>query len=226
MADDFIADVNSEIQAQRLRAMARRVGGIVAAVIVVGAVGGGLWGWNVHSRHEAQRLASAQYFGAVQSLSDPKHDAAATRKAETEFQDLTDHGPVGVRAYAGLRLADLKAHDHDMVAALKSWNAVAADDRAEPALRSMARYMALNAQTDTADPKTLRAGYEALVQNGGGWSALAQEGLVALDLRPGATPDQQKEAHRLLTQIVSSNTATEGTRARAQALLETFGDAG
>ncbi|AAW61704.1 Hypothetical protein GOX1968 [Gluconobacter oxydans 621H] len=103
---------------------------------------------------------------------------------------------------------------------------VADDNAADPALRDMARYMSLNARTATADPKTLRPGYEALAQGGGAWAPLAQEGLAALDLRPGATADQQKEARRILTQIVGSENATEGVRARAQALLETFGDAG
>ncbi|KXV61856.1 hypothetical protein AD936_06505, partial [Gluconobacter japonicus] len=60
----------------------------------------------------------------------------------------------------------------------------------------------------------------------GAWGALAQEGLVGLDLRSGATAEQQKEAQRLLTQISGNADASEGVRARAQALLETFGDAG
>ncbi|MBF0860643.1 tetratricopeptide repeat protein [Gluconobacter kanchanaburiensis] len=214
------------MQAQRLRAMARRIGAVVGVVALVGAVGGGIWGWNSHARHVAQKAASARYFTATTALSDPKHDAAATRKATETFQDLADHGPVGVRSYAALRLADLQSQNGQTDAALKTWQSVADDTAAEPALRDMARYMRLNAQTATADPKTLRPGYEALAQSGGAWASLAQEGLVALDLRSGATDDQQKEARRILTQIVGSATATEGVRARAQALLETFGDAG
>ncbi|MFT8950697.1 MAG: tetratricopeptide repeat protein [Gluconobacter sp.] len=226
VADDFITEVNEEIRLQRLRAAARRWGAVVAGVVVVGAIGGGVWEWQNHARKQAQQAASAQYFNTLETLADPKHDKAVTQKAEAAFQDLADHGPVGVRSYAALRLADLKMQDHDLASALKAWNSVSSDSVAEPALKDMARYMVLNAQTNTADPKTLRPGYEALAQNGGAWSALAQEGLVALDLRPNATADQQKEARRLLTQIVGSVSAPEGARARAQALLETFGDAG
>ncbi|MBF0884337.1 tetratricopeptide repeat protein [Gluconobacter sphaericus] len=226
VADDFITQVNEEMQAQRLRAMARRIGAVVGVVALFGAIGGGVWGWNSHARHAAQQAASARYFTAMTALSDPKHDAAATQKATATFQDLAEHGPVGVRSYAALRLADLQSQAHQTDAALKTWQGVADDNAADPALRDMARYMSLNSRTATADPKTLRPGYEALAQGGGAWAPLAQEGLVALDLRPGATADQQKEARRILTQIVGSENATEGVRARAQALLETFGDAG
>lgn len=226
MADDFITQVNEEMQAQRLRAMARRIGAVVGVVALIGAIGGGVWGWNSHARHVEQQKASARYFTAMAALSDPKHDAEVTRKATATFQDLAEHGPVGVRSYAALRLADLQSQSHQVAAAQKSWKSVADDSTADPALRDMARYMGLNAQTATADPKVLRPGYEALVQGGGAWAPLAQEGLVALDLRQDATAAQQKEARRILTQIVGSENATEGVRARAQALLETFGDAG
>ncbi|KXV47805.1 hypothetical protein AD936_10730 [Gluconobacter japonicus] len=226
VADDFITEVNEEIRLQRLRAAARRWGAVVAGVVVVGAIGGGVWEWQTHARKAAQGAASARYFTALETLADPKHDKSVTQQAEATFQDLADHGPAGVRTYAALRLADLKMQDHDTASALKAWNSVASDSAAEPALKDLARYMVLNAQTNTADPKTLRPGYEGLAQNGGAWGALAQEGLVGLDLRSGATAEQQKEAQRLLTQISGNADAPEGVRARAQALLETFGDAG
>ncbi|AQS92022.1 hypothetical protein A0U94_03955 [Gluconobacter albidus] len=227
VADDFITQIDEEMQAQRLRAMARRIGAVAGVVVLVGAIGGGVWGWNSHARHVAQKAASARYFTAMTALSDPKRDSAALDKATATLKDLADHGPAGVRSYAALRLADLQVQAHQNAAALQSWKSVADDSAAEPSLRDMARYMGLNAQTASpADPKAIRSGYEALAQGGGAWAPLAQEGLVALDLRSGATADQQKEARRILTQIVSSANATEGVRARAQALLETFGDAG
>ena len=227
MADDFITQVNEEMRAQRLRAMARRFGALAGGVLVVAAIGGGAWAWSSHSRHEAQRVASARYFQTLQTLADPKHDKAATDRAEAAFADLAVHGPVGVRAFAAMRVADMKMQAHDTAGAVQSWQSVADDSKADQGLRGMARYMLLNAQTNTADPKTLRAGYEALAQeNGGPWASLAQEGLVALDLRPGSTDANHQEARRLLTQLANSDTATAGSRARAQALLETFGDAG
>ncbi|WP_246091417.1 tetratricopeptide repeat protein [Swingsia samuiensis] len=226
MADDFITEVNEELRLQRIRAATRRFGVVIAGVVVIGAIGGGIWGWKVHSQKQMQQVASQQYFTAMASLADANHDKATIIQAENTFQNLALHGPTGVRSYAALRLADLKMHNHDSAAALTMWNNVAHDTSAEKPLRDLARYMALNAQINTAPAKDLRSGFEALIQSGGAWVFLAQEGLVALDLRPDATSGQKKEARRLLTQLVESSEAPEGVRNRAQALLETLGDAG
>lgn len=233
MTDDFIDEVNSDIRLQRLRAAARRSAAAAVAVVVLAAAGIGVWQWKTHARHKLLIEASGRYFTALDALRDRPGDA----KARAVLADLAANGPEGPRAFAALRLAEIEAAAHDDSGALKQWDAVAADavmpDRAaSAALRDLARYLALNLRSGAPDTPsaTLRSGYDSLVQGGGnqgaGWSSLAQEGLVALDLGPKATPEQRKEALRLLAQIAGNGAAPEGLRARAQALLDTFGDAG
>nr|WP_294916153.1 tetratricopeptide repeat protein [uncultured Neokomagataea sp.] len=226
MADDFIAQIHDDMRQQRLRAQARRFGAVAAGVLVLAGIAGGVWGWQRHALKTAQEAASGRYFTAMSTL-EAHGSAAAEQQAQATLQDLADHGPKGVRTYAALRLADYKAQHQDVPAAQALWAHVADDDTALPAMRTVARYLGLNVQQPTAqNTASLRAGYTALAQGNDAWASLAREGLVSLDLAPGATAQQKEEARRLLNQTVSSPTAPEGARSRAEALLETLGDAG
>ncbi|WP_370517946.1 hypothetical protein [Saccharibacter sp. 17.LH.SD] len=230
MADEIIQEINEELRAQRLRVVARRVGAVLAGVVLVGGIGGGVWGWRVHALHMAQHAASERYLEAIQSLS--KHgpqartSAQAEQKAEETFTGLAQHGPDGVRSYAAMSLADIKQRHHEGAAALSLWKQVEQDKTSNPALKDMAVYLSLNAQMDTAKPEMLRSGYEELVKKGGSWASLAREGLAVLDMRPGSTDAQRGEARRLLQEVRSSPDSGEALRDRAGLLLQTLGDAG
>lgn len=227
VADDFIAQIHDGMRQQRLRAQVRRFGAVAAGVLVLAGIAGGAWGWQRHALKTAQEAASGRYFTAISTLG--AHGAAAAeQQAQATLQDLAEHGPKGVRTYAALRLADYKVQHQDVPAAQTLWAHVADDESALPAMRTVARYLGLNAQqpNNAQNLAALRAGYTTLAQGNDAWASLAREGLVSLDLSPGATAQQKEEARRLLNQTISSPTAPEGARSRAEALLETLGDAG
>lgn len=222
MADEFIQEINEDLQAERLRTIAARVGIVALGVVLICGIGGGIWGWQVHKLHIAQSQASAHYMDAMQMRSGSGNE----QKAASILADLSAHAPQGVRGYAAMALADLKQKSHDTQAALSLWKEVADDKSSEPALRSMARYLSLSAQMDTAPVQMLKQGYQQLVQEGGGWASLAREGLAVLDMRADSSKAQKDEARRLLVQVKSSPDSSEALRDRAGLLLQTLGDAG
>ncbi|GBR53353.1 hypothetical protein AA106555_1267 [Neokomagataea thailandica NBRC 106555] len=226
MADDFIAQIQNDMRQQRLRAQVRRFGAVVVGVVLLAGVAGGVWGWKQHALTKEQNAASARYFTAMSAL-DAHKDAPSEQEATATLQNLAEHGPEGVRTYAALRLADYKATHNDAAGAQALWSGVGNDASALPAMKTVAKYLALNAQQPNAqNVASLRTGYSELAQGNDAWAALAREGLVSLDLGPGASAQQKAEARRLLNQTIGSATTPEGARSRAEALLETLGDAG
>jgi len=232
VADDIFSQAQSELRAQQMRAMARRYAATAIGLAVVVGAGIGIWQWRVHDRLQVEAAASSRYFEAVHRLEaagpggSSKGLTTAQRDAETVFADLAVHASSDIRDYAGLRLAALRLADHDAAGAQHAWSAIAHDADADPDLRALARLLGLNASMETADPATLRAGYADLASSAGPWRALAQEGLIALDLRPDANAAQQAEARRLLTHLSTAADAPDGARQRANALLQTYGGAG
>lgn len=230
MADDLFQELEEEQRLAKMRSVGLCVGVVVLCVLIVAGIGGGVWGWKQHQLHTAQAQASNRYFEAMSLLGalsgKPVTEGAAHQKAEGILQDLAQSAPEGVRSYAAMYLAELKLQEHDTASALKLWSAVAEDKKADTSLRSMAQYRGLNARMDTAPRDELRAGYQALVQEGGSWVPLAKEGLAVLDLAPGSTKTDHEEARRLLQQVQSSPDSTEGLRQRAGMLLQTLGEAG
>ncbi|GBQ04764.1 tetratricopeptide repeat protein [Saccharibacter floricola] len=222
MADEFIQEINDDLQAERIRTIAGRVGIVALGVILACGVGVGVWEWQQHTLHLAQNKASVAYMDAMQMRNSPDGEP----KAVGTLADLAAHAPQGVRGYAAMALADLKQKSHDTSEALSLWKQVSDDTKAEPALRKMARYLSLNAQMDTASPEMLRQGYQNLVQEGGSWASLAREGLAVLDMRADATKAQKNEARRLLVEVKMSPDSSESLRDRAGLLLQTLGDAG
>ncbi|TPW35714.1 tetratricopeptide repeat protein [Oecophyllibacter saccharovorans] len=225
MADEEIFHGNNEAQSlQQLRAKLRQglmVGGVVLLAICAGAGG---WAWQRHSLHLAQQKASARYCTALQL----QNNATNREKAAQEFADLAAHAPDGVRSYAAMRLADYRARTGQLGEANTLWQQVIHDRKADPALQGMARFLVLNMalQHGSLPPAELQKGFEALIKDNSSWSGLAREGLVALDLQPGATQAQQAEAKRLLGEIVHAPDTSAALRERASLVLQILGEAG
>lgn len=230
VADEFFTQAQAEMRTQEMRAKVRRYSGVALGAVLVVAMGAGIWQWRLHVEREHAAEASGRYFSTMQTLQAPNGDAAAkaaTRESgEKTLADLAANAPGDIRAFAGLRLAQLRMEAKDRDGAVRAWQGVRDDAKAEPSLRALARLLILNATDESASPEALRKGYQELASSNGPWRALAQEGLVSLDMRKGATPAQQEEARRLLTGISQSPDAPDGARQRANALLQTFGGAG
>ncbi|MBB2200333.1 tetratricopeptide repeat protein [Gluconacetobacter tumulisoli] len=230
MADDIFREVDEDMRAERLRALARRY--VVAAVAVVAVICAGVGGWQYHAwrTRQADRAWAAAYFAALHAADSsnialgetapltPQQKDALTRLAALDKGSV----PVGLRTMARLEQASLLSSSGDIKAALGLWDQVQADDGADPVLRGLAGLLWVQHQIDGGDPATLRSRLATLDGVGKPWRALAIECEGLLDLRQGHDAD----ARRRFAQLSAAADAPEGLRSRAGGLLQTLNGAG
>ncbi|GBQ29521.1 hypothetical protein AA13594_1383 [Gluconacetobacter azotocaptans DSM 13594] len=230
VADDIFREVDEDLRAERLRALARRY--VVAAVAVVAVICAGVGGWQYQAwrARQADRAWAATYFAALHAADSsnitpgetapltPQQKDALTRLATLDQSSA----PAGLRTMARLERASLLASSGDAKAALGLWDQVQADDGADPLLRGLAGLLWVQHQIDDGDPATLRSRLATLDGTGKPWRALAIECEALLDLRQGHDAD----ARRRLAQLSASPDAPDGLRSRAGGLLQTLNGAG
>ena len=117
---------------------------IALAVLVVAGTGGGRL--YAHYRDEAAQAASAKYEAAAQLSRDGKSAEAAAA-----FDALSKTTPKGYAILARLRAADERAAG-DPQAAIKAYEALAADPSFDPAFKDFAKLRAAMLRVDSDDP--------------------------------------------------------------------------
>lgn len=229
---DIFDEIAEDLRAERWKRLAQRYGGLVVALCVVLVLGVGGWqgyGW-YRARLEA-RLATA-YLAAAAEAKPPAGgtDPAMLKKAIPAFETLIAEaaGPGwaagwlandGYRTLGRLQLAALRWDTGDQPAALALWDAVAADGRADPALRDTARLHWALHQLDAGDPAKVEAHLQPLLAPDNALRPLAEEARALLALRQGKTDDAKAGFKRLSADV----TAPQGVRARAAGLLAQLG---
>jgi hypothetical protein len=222
---DIFDEIRDDLRAERAQHMLKRYGAliVVAAVLVVAGVAG----WQVWRWKQGQDAAATAttFLDAMNKVAGPQagtagdtpaHDAAAA-----QFASVAATGPEGYRTLARLREAGLRATAGDNDAALKLWDEVGADSKAEPLLRDLAALLWAENQVDQGAPESIEGHLATLVVPGNPWRPMAQETQALLALRTG----QAGRARDLLKQLTTDQMAPNGLRARAAALLSRLGDA-
>jgi hypothetical protein len=224
VADDIFREVDDDLRAERLRALARRY--VVAAVGVVAVAGAGIGGWQYHAWRvrQADQAWAATYFTALHAADTSRLTPGETTTLTPQQQDALRHfatldaAPPGLRTLARLERAALLASSGDVRSALPLWTQVADDGAADPLLRSLASLLWVQHQIDDGDPATLRSRLTTLDGAGKPWRALAIECEAMLDLRQGRTAD----ARRRFAQLSAEADVPDGLRSRAGGLLQTL----
>jgi hypothetical protein len=213
---DIFDEVAEDLRAERMRQILNRYGGIflAAALLVLAGVGG--WqGWRWYQARQDRKAAQVYVTAMLQAEATGPKSAAAHAKALVGFESLARTAQPGYRALARLRAAGLEADAGHAAAALKLWDAVAADPDADPLLRSLASLLWASRQLDSGDPGILAARLRPLAEPGGPWRTLAEEDLALLDLRQ----HHDAKAKQRLTALMTAPDASPGLRQRAAALL-------
>jgi hypothetical protein len=218
---DIFDEVSEDLRADRARQLLQRYGYllIVAAVLVVAAVGGWKW-WQAKQRSEQEAIGSA-YLNASREASTPL-DAASPARADAldAFSRMAANGPEGYRTLARLRAAALKISAGDLPGALALWDQISADTAADPQLRDLANLLWVQHQVDAGDPAAVQGRLAPLVAPGNPWRPLALECQAWLLLRTG----DQDGAKAILRGLVSETAVPDGVRARAGGLLTRLGE--
>jgi hypothetical protein len=210
---DLVDEVDEEIRQERAARLARRFGGLFAAVamFVLAAVGG--WqGWKWYENRNAAAAAEA-FLAATR---DAAAEGADTRAIAARMATLGDGAPGGYRILGQLRSAALSADAGDGPAALAMWNRLSADSSADPLYRELASLMwGLHALAEgPARAAEVQARLAPLAAQGP-WRASAREIVALAALAAGNTA----EARRGLTELARDDDVPQGVRDRAQRLL-------
>ncbi|MGR3502898.1 tetratricopeptide repeat protein [Pseudaestuariivita sp.] len=209
-SDSFIEEVTEEVRRDRLYGYLKRYGWI-AALIILGIVGGAAWSeWQ-----KAQTEAAAQALGdeILSALDSPEPQARIDALGEI------DAGSPGGSAMLQLLIAAEQAQDGQTEAATGALAGVASNGELPQIYRQIAAFKALLAQGTETPAAERRIGFENLAVPGNTLRALAEEQLALIDVEEGDTDG----AITRLTRLIDDAEATEGLRQRARQLIVALG---
>ena len=211
---DIFQEIDEDLRRDRLTQLWKRYGNYViaaAALIVLGTVG--IVGWREYS--ERRNLAQAQSFLQAMELA----ESGDTAGAKAAFAKLAEEGAAGYATLARLQEAALAVKSGDTAGALKLYDGIAADSRADQSFRDLAVILIAQHTIDTADPAQLTERLAPLTQQKNPWRHSALEMQALLAKRAG----DAAKAKELYTKLADDLSAPQGLRARAAEMLAIFG---
>ena len=216
-SEEFIREVDEELQRDKLNAMWRRYGRLVigaAVLLVAGVAAQQAW---VAWQASQQGAVATQYAGI-----DAQMREGTFAEARQEFYTLAATAPPGFSALARLREAAAADALKDPAARAAALDKLASDPKADPLLRDLAVLLAVSGELDTGDPAALEARLAPLAATGQPWRNSARELQALLYIRTGET----EKARPLLTELAEDAAATPSQQQRVTAILQSLGGSG
>jgi hypothetical protein len=207
MSDDsFIREVNEEIRKDRAKALWDRYGpALIAAALLVVLGTAAYVGYRYWDELRANRSGDAYSQALVLADSGKNDDALAA------FAQLEKDGYGAYPMLARMRAATVKADKGDVDAAVKDFDAVAADASIPTVLRDMAKLRAALLLVDNGSFAEVSSRVEALTADGNPLRHSAREALGLAAWKDGKNAD----ALKLFDQIAADEAAPRNVRQRA-----------
>ena len=206
---DIFQEVDEEVRRERLKQLWNRYGTLVVAVAFL--IIAGIGGWRGYQWWETKQAAEngAQFVEAM-SLEQKGNYA----EAEVAFGRIAAQGTLGYRILARFQEAGETARG-DGPAAVKLYDAIAADSRVDAVLQDLARVRAALVLLDTASFDEMRTRLEPLAVAGRPFRHTARELLAMAAWRAG----DLAAARRWAEMIAADPESPPGTRDRVQMLI-------
>lgn len=172
-SDSFINEVTEEVRRDRLKALMRRYGWIVALVVVVALVAAG--GYELRkmmANSRAEELGDAILAALENDELDARQDALQAIEARS----------TGGKAVVAFLTAAAEARSGENDAAVARLDGIAGDGDLPVIYRQIAAFKALTLQGETLPPAERRQRFEALAVPGAPLRLLAQEQLALIDI--------------------------------------------
>lgn len=207
---DIFQEVDEEVRREQLKKLWDRYGNLLIALCVVIIAGIGSWqGYNYWQAKKAAQTGAAFEQAAILA------EGGKHKEAEAAFAKIAAEGSAGYRVLARLREAAELAQT-DKNAAIKAYDALAADKSAGPVMQDLAAVRAGYLMVDTAPYAQLAAKLEPLTAQDRMFRHSARELLALSAWKAGDTG-----AARKWTDMMMADPATPaGTRSRAEILSE------
>jgi hypothetical protein len=206
---DIFREVDEEVRREQLKKLWERWGNYVVVLAVLIVIGIGGWrAWDWWEMKKAQE-AGATFESALALAQAGKHDEAAAA-----FAKLAAESPGGYRTLARFReAAELSLKDR--AAAVKAFDALAADGRIGRPLQDLAAIRGGLLLVDTASLAEMQARLEPLTQPDRPFRHSARELLALASWRAGDV----KAARRWADMIIADAETPSGTRSRVEMLM-------
>lgn len=189
MSDESLfREVDEEVRQEQFKKLWAQYGTFITALaVLVVAVVAGVQGWKYWQVKQSETAAAA-YFEAATLAENNKPDEALKKFA------TVDHAGYGM--LARMREAGLLASQGKTAEAVKAFDAVAADGKADPAVRDLARVRAALLLADTTPPAELAKRLEGFDAAGNPWRHAAREAMAvsAFKANDYAGADKQIQA--------------------------------
>jgi hypothetical protein len=206
---DFFREVDEDVRRDRAIQLWKKYQNwiIGAALIIIAATAA----WRVYEyfRLKADQVAGSRYDAALQLQTDGKSAEAAAA-----LESLSKNGPRGYAMLAQLSAADTLAMK-DPAAAIKAYDALAADPGLDAPYQDVARLRAAYLRIDSEDPKEFEARYALAAGPDQPYRDLYRELLALAAFKLG----DFDTAGRWLDEIVADRQAPPAVRGRAEAFL-------
>jgi hypothetical protein len=208
-----MSDIFREVDEEVRRDQAAQIWGryqnlfIGLAILVIAATAG----WRIYDHYRTQQAeeAGAKYEAALTLARDGK-----SAEAEGAFEQVAKSGPKGYAVLARLREA-AEYGSSDPAAAVKAYDAIAADGTIDPLFQNLARLRAALLRLGEADAKEVESRLGPMTANDNPFRFSAREALALAALKH----DDFDTAGRQLDTIVVDPQAPAAMRQRAEALL-------
>jgi len=213
-SDEFIREVDEEIQQEKMSLLWRQYGALVigGAVLLVAATAG-IVGWQ---NWQANSLLAQGRDRAAAEAALAQGDFAGAAERFSAIAEASDGGPAAIAAL-GVARAHVEAGDID--AAVAALDGLAARSDVDILFRDLAALQSVQLRLDTADPEALLAELEPLAAAGAPWQHSAREAKAIAAMRAA----QDALAIETLTGVIEDALTPDAMRQRARELLLALG---
>ena len=206
---DIFREVDEEVRREQLKKLWDQWGNYLVAAAVLIVLGIAAWrAWDWWEMKQAQE-AGTRFEAALATAQAGKHE-----EAEAAFAKIAADSPSGYRTLARLReAAELAQRDH--AAAIKAYDALAADSRMGRTLQDLAALRAALLLVDSAPASEIQARLEPLTAADRPFRHSARELIALAAWRSGDV----KTARRWFDMIVTDAETPSGTRSRIEMMM-------
>ncbi|MEE9376156.1 MAG: tetratricopeptide repeat protein [Rhizobiaceae bacterium] len=218
MSDDsFIREVDEELRSERFQEFWSKYGKIligVAVAIVLGTAGYRYW---EHSKSTKSAAAGDSFMAAVRLADEGKTDEAIAA-----FKSLEGEGGQAYITMARLRSAAEKVVKGDDAGALKEYEIIIADSKANQNMRSIARLRAGMLLVDTGSIADVESKVNPLTAPGAAFRNSAHEALGLANYKTG----KLEAAFKHFETIVTDPGVTRAMQQRVRIMLDSIASKG
>lgn len=215
MADIF-QEVDEEVRRERFAQLWKQYGNLVIAACILVVLGVGAWRGYEWWQNKKAGESGVAFENAVMLAQAGKH-----QEAEAAFAKLASDGTAGYRTLSRLREA-AQLEPTDKSAAIKAYDALAADNSVGPVIQQLAAVRAGYLLVDTAPYSEMRTRLEPLTAADKIYRHSARELLALSAWKSG----DSKAVKQWTGMIISDPLSPDGTRSRAAVLSELIAAAG